>query len=608
VRLRASSQPLLELTPASGDLRSVRGFALGRSRQPRFGTRPPPRPPGRRDARPAARHEGYALLLVLIFTGLGLFLLSGMMDWSSTSTSLVQRNNLYYNTLAVSQGAVDKVVAQMSSDFQSQGQTMTQTAASYYSRLDPRPPSGDWSKYQFSDGSGNLNQTAVQQLTNWAFGPLDTQYSGLYGYAATYKITANVKALNTLFNISSAVKEQIQVASIPIFGFGVFYALDMEICPGSALSLGGRIHGNGNIYLDPSGALTLQSHVTSAQQINLGPSPLDPVSRTFGQVTFQGNRDSGVDSLNLRLGTNNTAAGLRDIVEIPPALEDRNSALGQQRYYNKADLIILISNSTVTATSGSYNGFSTSVSWLQSQNIIATNSLFYDLRENMYMQTTDIDIHRLGERYSNLTSALGRAATTIYIADLRTQYGWTEPAIRLLNGKTLPPYGLTIATPDPLYIEGDYNVPDPARGTTNTTGTLPASVVADAITVLSGNWNDSRAWWPLAWRNASSTTVNAAMLAGIVPSNRWYYSGGVENFIRLLESWSGQTLTFNGSVVVLFASQIATASWGAGSGIYDTPTRKFSFDPNFLNASRLPPATPNVRTVIRSQWSAIQGS
>ncbi|MBU6402355.1 MAG: hypothetical protein KGS61_18715, partial [Verrucomicrobia bacterium] len=465
-----------------------------------------------------------------------------------------------------------------------------------------------WSNFSFSNGQGTLNQTAVLQLTNWGYTPLQTKYTGMNGYAATYQITASVRALNTPFNVVSAVQQQLQVASIPIFGFAVFYALDMEICPGSAFAITGRTHGNGNVYLDPSAPLTFRSHVTSAQSILLGESPQDPTIRSLSSVTFQGEHDGVVNSLNLPLGTNNTTAGLQAIVQIPPASESPSSPLGQQRYYNKADLIILVSNATVTATSGTYNNFSVSIPWSELNKFMDTNSTFYDLRENMYMQTTQIDINKLRNEYNHLTTLLGRAPQIYYIADLRTQSYYTEPAVRLINGQTLPPNGLTIATPDPLYVQGNFNAPSAYLGTTNTTMTLPASLVADAITVLSDNWNDNRAWWPLSYRNASATTVNAAILAGIVPSNGYYYSGGVENFLRLLENWTGRTLTFNGSIVVLYPSQIAIGPWGASNYVFSTPNRNWSFDPNFQNASKLPAGTPRARTVIRSAWTAIQGT
>jgi hypothetical protein len=94
-------------------------------------------------------------------------------------------------------------------------------------------------------------------------------------------------------------------------------------------------------------------------------------------------------------------------------------------------------------------------------------------------------------------------------------------------------------------------------------------------------------------------------MEGIVPSNSHYYSGGVENFLRLLENWSSaNTLTYNGSIVVMFPSQIATAYWNQHSNVYGIPTRKWGFDLNFNQQGRLPPLTPAARTVLRASWSA----
>ena len=59
--------------------------------------------------------------------------------------------------------------------------------------------------------------------------------------------------------------------------------------------------------------------------------------------------------------------------------------------------------------------------------------------------------------------------------------------------------------------------------------------MADSITILSANWNDGTT---SKMPTASTTTVNAAMLEGIVRSTNSNYSGGVENFLRLLENWS----------------------------------------------------------------------
>jgi hypothetical protein len=106
---------------------------------------------------------------------------------------------------------------------------------------------------------------------------------------------------------------------------------------------------------------------------------------------------------------------------------------------------------------------------------------------------------------------------------------------------------------------------------------------------------------------AGNTTVNAAILTGQVPSSSASYSGGVQNFPRLLEEWNGRTLTYNGSMVAMFYSQVATNIWrGIGSSydIYNAPVRNWALDQNFLVESKLPPATPSVTVLVRGKWRA----
>jgi hypothetical protein len=181
--------------------------------------------------------------------------------------------------------------------------------------------------------------------------------------------------------------------------------------------------------------------------------------------------------------------------------------------------------------------------------------------------------------------------------------------VRVANGSVLPTQGLTVVTPDPLYVLGNYNATGAALGTTNTASTSPAGLLGDAITVLSTSWSDSYTKnTSLNSRNAGATTVNAATLEGIVVSTNFggqkYYSGGVENFLRLLEDWGGDTLTYNGSIVVLFASQYATNYWQSPGIYYQVPTRKWGFDLNFTQQNKLPPVFPSWKDLIRQRWNA----
>lgn len=194
---------------------------------------------------------------------------------------------------------------------------------------------------------------------------------------------------------------------------------------------------------------------------------------------------------------------------------------------------------------------------------------------------------------------------SIYVADFRTQTSSTESGVRLVNGQALPSLGLTVSSPNPLYVQGNYNAPTAQLGTTNTSTTKPAALVGDAITVLSTAWNDANAGSALSSRTAADTTINAAFLGGLVPTGGGYYSGGVENFPRFLENWSNRKFAYNGSMVVMYYSKYAKAPWG-GSDVYNPPNRQWTFDLNFLDPTKLPPGTPEVRAVIRGEWVNIK--
>jgi hypothetical protein len=197
-------------------------------------------------------------------------------------------------------------------------------------------------------------------------------------------------------------------------------------------------------------------------------------------------------------------------------------------------------------------------------------------------------------------------------------------AVRLTNGLYIDPssnampLGISVATPNPLYIQGNFNATNTATNfnylsSSNVTGLAPASIECDALTLLSPNWNDanaSSATVNCSARTATPMTVNAAILAGNVPTTgttSTTFSGGVQNFCRLLESWSGQTLTLNTSIVCLFSSAMATNQFIQPTGststdYYEPPTRHYYFNANYTTSGGLPPGTPFIDRMIRATW------
>lgn len=195
--------------------------------------------------------------------------------------------------------------------------------------------------------------------------------------------------------------------------------------------------------------------------------------------------------------------------------------------------------------------------------------------------------------------------------------------------------GFTIASEEPVYVLGNYNASD-AAGFGNPHS--EAAVIADAVTLLSNNWNNEVSmFYPQTAVNVtgakaaacpSSTALLASPLGYIAPPaaagsgtgryacttsyrlaiasgksipfprpgwgapNDFGTDGGVHNFLRYLETWGGQTSNYLGSMVSLYYSQNAVGAFKCCNMVYTPPGRNYAFDIDFLDPSKMPPGTP----------------
>ena len=580
------------------------------------------------------RRHGYALIIALCFLSVSLAAYTSMVYWVSSNAKITKRNNLFNQSEAAAESVTESVMANMMRDFNNQSLS---SASSYQSSAN-LPATNGWPIYfSFSDTNGVANTTTVSIGTvGWT--NLPARYTGLLGLGAPCVIASQATPQGVGDNLSATVAQNVWFGSIPIFQFAIFYNLNLEINPGSPMTINGRVHSNQNIYATGAGSgslLTFSTNVEAAYpgQVYTTSGPKDPRSPArSGYDVFNTPAQSGVSSLSMPIGTNNDPAVVRGILDIPPAGIDPITATGQSYEYNKAD-IILSNSSSGNLTAYYFNQYQTPnqvVIPMDVTNVIgtnvstyysfATNVSFYDYRESKTVKAVQLDVRSFNTWLTNAVNG-GRAYTTanttgttikshdvngIYVYNSITNTGTQLPAVRVVNGAQLPPAGLTVVTPFPLYVKGDYNIQTNGSGNQSTTlgntaYTRPAALMGDAVTILSSTWADTPGYSASA-RNPLSTTINAACLEGIVESDGTYYSGGLENFLRLLENWSGSTLTYNGSIVVLFPSKYATTPWGGG--YYSVPTRAWGFDSNFRTQALLPPMTPQVRVTIRNGWAA----
>lgn len=573
-------------------------------------------------------------MVVVVLCAITLLVLASALQWTTTNTRLSARNNEYFQTVAVAEGATENVLSRMMADYRKSGESwVLQNLDNYRSYL-PTTNNAILSDYEFNDGQGTVGKVFVECNSPAVFTNLNGQYKDLRGYVSPVRVISNARKLNSLYKITGAVRQDFQMATIPIFQFAIFYNVDLEINPGPDMEITGPVHCNEDIYLCPGKNLTFWSDLTSANDPGIILNRKDSACPGNGTVNYYGKHEGKASTLNLPIGTNNTPAAVREVVEPPPAGESATSDIGKERFYNKADMIIRIrSTGQFTVSSGLVDNFATVIPrklWDAQSNqvnggigFVTTNVSFYNKRENKTIIPIQIDVAQLLAWNSYATNALrplltntvaAGNITVIYVLDQRALNSSTETGVRLVNGETLLPKGLTVATPNPVYIWGDYNAPTNAPpGSTNTSATKPAAIIGDAITILSDDWKDKDQFGgiisDLTSRKAKHTTVNAAFLAGIVETTNSVYSGGVENFPRFLEDWGGQKFTYNGSMVVMFPSKYATGAWadpGDDFGVYNAPTRLWAFDQNFYRYDKLPPATPMIRTLVRSTWTMIK--
>jgi Tfp pilus assembly protein PilX len=460
-------------------------------------------------------------------------------------------------------------------------------------------------------------------------------YQGLTASTQHYLITSEVTTPN---QGRARVTQAVQVGLIGLFQFAVFYQQALEIFPGATMTLVGRVHSNANAYV--GNGTQINSFLTAAGNIfnyrfdNNGPcavgtcngpggglTALASIKNTAGSYvpltydhrstspawaswalsTYGGLvRDSALQATTLNLPID-LAGGETPHQIIEKGVGGDSTTLQEQKLYWQADYRIIVnSNGSVTVKTGAFGSETTSS--LDPSSFLTTNTNFYDGREQKCVQPAQINMGALrtapGWNFTKgilyVSSAKGDTGT----CGTGTPNAARTPVVRLTNAAQLPgpAAGFTVVSDRPVYIQGSYN----------TTNKVAAAVMGDAVTVLSNNWgpnnSDTKGFGAASGgnRTASATTINAALMSGNVPTiSGSRYSGGLENYLRLLEAWSGVTLTYNGSLVDLWPSLIATGAWGCCT-YYNVPTRNWAFDVLF-NAT-LPPGTPRVLVSQRLGW------
>jgi hypothetical protein len=541
------------------------------------------------------------------------------------------------------------------------------TATDYYDNNTPNPPTVSNYKvvaanaeWQALAGPGATPIPMLGQIAAavTAGTPPPPTTPLVYNYVASADVT--LPALGPTGTVVAKVRRVFQKQQLSPWNFAIFYVDPLEIHPGPQFTVTGWVHTNSDLYTGHN-TLTFADKVTYGSDWFVGFKPGDgthpetPSAPLYPSnlppARAQAMQPFGLDSTSIFSTTdaNPNNDSYHELIEPPNILF--TDPLAGQRYWDQAGIIVQVSDNpnsnapgfdhinghdlvnfftvnqltgvTTQITNGSlYNTFS-------ANGVITTNQTIQDNREVVpSVRLATLDISKL-ENSSNTNTPSWKQTfnNIVYIYDTSATPS-ARRGIRLKNGATIPSLGLTVASNNPVYIQGDFNVgigTVPSNSTTNNDPTkpqatdtngnplytrAPTSVVADAVTILSNNWNDNNAQSgdPLTARVATNTTVNTAIIAGIVPSaapvtGDGSYSGGAENFPRFLEAWDNVYFTYYGSMVELYKSQQAIGEWSYGGNVYGAPNRQWYFDNNFK--IKPPPGSLMLFSYIKGKWSVL---
>jgi hypothetical protein len=486
----------------------------------------------------------------------------------------------------------------------------------------------------------------------------DGAYAGLYALTQSLRVT--VPATDRVGHHATVVLG-VKAQAIPIFQFGVFYELDLEIHPSPPMDFLGRVHTNGNLFVSSDNVWFYEKITTpnlvvwnykpqnlrlngvriknaAAQDVLLSFDSRDtPDPEQFkakSNASFDDRLQSGaygLDSLKLPM-----PEGVPPREIIRPRETSGPGTDGPIEQVSKfawlADMYVTVDFNDIrtrgavcgSPASGPYPnlvverpfGGAVPADATKCQIFQFNFEQFFDSRDSVMVDVLDIDIAQL--RNWVIASPATNSTGLIYVefkppvdplpANADTLHNGAQPRVRIKSGSLLPG-PLTIATEYPVYVWGNYNLPPNKK---------PAAIVGDAYTVLSNAWSDATHKGPVLSNGGttpSATSVYAAIMAGHQESDcdvvedvgcagqNFYviYGGGFENYPRFLENWSGVQYTYRGSIVSLWLAQIALGEWVYGT-YYKPPVRNWGFDLALLDPDSLPPGTPVVGSVLRTSF------
>ncbi|MCP5024237.1 MAG: hypothetical protein GY930_21010 [bacterium] len=468
------------------------------------------------------------------------------------------------------------------------------------------------------------------------------------------------------------VNRLVATETTPIFQFAVLYNSDLEILPGPSMTLGGRVHANGDMYLGCGNTLTMDTNYVHALgkvyrtrkdgglaggTVNIREWVANPYDSSepanfnamLSQSQFSSlgvDSESGYDSsftegydadgdgfldgpndwLPFAAGAlerwdepsgylggsgHTVLTGEHDLQEASTpnigsiAMYEESeegsyvfdegtgeyvfagAGMGTHEmgyFHENAGLSIIVNEAGTDFEVFGPNGALTNSEGTSYHQLVAASGALNlnsvpDMRQsessNNHTPVVAINMALLGQAELFPENGL------LYTAHYGMGEGTEAKGVMITNGSELTG-PLTVACEGSIYVQGDYNIVNKQA----------ASVIGDAVNLLSNAWDGSKT--PGSLPTATETSYNCAFITGNYESESGRYNGGLENLPRFHEKWSNVNCNISGSFVNTWDSEYATGDWQYGSDRYEAPCRNWSYDTDFNQVGNLPPFTPMV--------------
>lgn len=302
----------------------------------------------------------------------------------------------------------------------------------------------------------------------------------------------------------SKIDADVRLYQVPIFQFGVFYEGPLEISPGPNMNVFGPVHTNSDAFFRASGTVTFQGPVTVSGTLYHWYRG-SGVMRYFLTPDTSAYKEPSLGSSMQALNSSTKPAAIAGVVNVDHGREKlilpiggsqprnlvapRDSTDPDALRFQKFDWKISCNAAGVCPANRFVSGKDAKPAWITGPRV------FFDRREDRWVKVWDFDVAALAAS-TNRDSIFYLADTTLYPTDKGNKKSFLLNAFRIVNATNLP-RNMTIASANPVYILGNFNLANPSGPCkpADYSGTVPdsvkycnAQIAADAVTLLSPNW------------------------------------------------------------------------------------------------------------------------